>query len=126
MEKFAELAVSVGANMQKGQQVVIRCDVKVKDFAHLIAAKAYELGAKQVIVQWGDEELSRLASHIAQMRACLEEKGAVGRRLDFLTQEMNREVNTIGSKASDLEITQAVVAAKSEIEKLREQVQNVE
>lgn len=73
-----------------------------------------------------DEELSRLASHIAQMRACLEEKGAVGRRLDFLTQEMNREVNTIGSKASDLEITQAVVAAKSEIEKLREQVQNVE
>lgn len=60
MEKFAELAVSVGANMQKGQQVVIRCDVKVKDFAHLIAAKAYELGAKQVIVQWGDEELSRL------------------------------------------------------------------
>lgn len=73
-----------------------------------------------------DEELSRLASHIAQMRACLEENGAVGRRLDFLTQEMNREVNTIGSKASDLEITQAVVAAKSEIEKLREQVQNVE
>lgn len=73
-----------------------------------------------------DEELSRLASHIAQMRACLEEKGAVGRRLDFLTQEMNREVNTIGSKASDLEITQSVVAAKSEIEKLREQVQNVE
>lgn len=73
-----------------------------------------------------DEELSRLVSHIAQMRACLEEKGAVGRRLDFLTQEMNREVNTIGSKASDLEITQAVVAAKSEIEKLREQVQNVE
>ena len=73
-----------------------------------------------------DEELSRLASHIAQMRACLDEDGAVGRRLDFLTQEMNREVNTIGSKASDLEITQAVVAAKSEIEKLREQVQNVE
>ena len=72
------------------------------------------------------EELSRLASHIAQMRACLDEDGAVGRRLDFLTQEMNREVNTIGSKASDLEITQAVVAAKSEIEKLREQVQNVE
>ncbi len=73
-----------------------------------------------------DEELSRLASHIAQMRACLSVDGAVGRRLDFLTQEMNREVNTIGSKASDLEITQAVVAAKSEIEKLREQVQNVE
>ena len=73
-----------------------------------------------------DEELSRLQSHIAQMRACLNEAGEVGRRLDFLTQEMNREVNTIGSKASDVEITNCVVAAKSEIEKLREQVQNVE
>ena len=73
-----------------------------------------------------DEELSRLESHIAQMRACLEESGETGRRLDFLTQEMNREVNTIGSKAGDSEIAAAVVAAKSEIEKLREQVQNVE
>ena len=54
------------------------------------------------------------------MRACLNEAGEVGRRLDFLTQEMNREVNTIGSKASDVEITNCVVAAKSEIEKLRE------
>ena len=60
------------------------------------------------------------------MWACLNEVGEVGRRLDFLTQEMNREVNTIGSKASDVEITNCVVAAKSEIEKLREQVQNVE
>lgn len=73
-----------------------------------------------------DEELARLVSHIAQMRQALMEKGEVGRRLDFLTQELNREVNTIGSKASDAEITKLVVAAKSEIEKLREQVQNVE
>lgn len=73
-----------------------------------------------------DEELSRLSSHIAQMRAAMEQKGETGRRLDFLTQEMNREVNTIGSKASDAEITNCVVSAKSEIEKLREQVQNVE
>ncbi len=73
-----------------------------------------------------DEELSRLESHIAQMRQAMAEDGEVGRRLDFLTQELNREVNTIGSKASDAEITKLVVAAKSEIEKLREQVQNVE
>ena len=73
-----------------------------------------------------DEELSRLFSHIRQMRDAMEEQGETGRRLDFLTQEMNREVNTIGSKALCLPITQAVVAAKSEIEKLREQVQNVE
>ena len=73
-----------------------------------------------------DEELSRLVSHIAQMRATMEQDGEVGRRLDFLTQELNREVNTIGSKASDAEIAKLVVAAKSEIEKIREQVQNVE
>ncbi len=73
-----------------------------------------------------DEELSRLASHIAQMRALFVSDGEAGRRLDFLTQELNREVNTIGSKALDAEITKLVVTAKSEIEKLREQVQNVE
>ena len=73
-----------------------------------------------------DEELARLESHIGQMKEALEANGEVGRRLDFLTQELNREVNTIGSKASDAAITNLVVAAKSEIEKLREQVQNVE
>lgn len=73
-----------------------------------------------------DEELSRLISHIAQFRDTMEQDGEVGRRLDFLTQELNREVNTIGSKASDAEIAKLVVAAKSEIEKIREQVQNVE
>ena len=73
-----------------------------------------------------DEELSRLESHIGQMRAALEAEGDVGRRLDFLTQELNREANTIGSKASDADITRLVVGMKSEIEKLREQVQNVE
>ena len=73
-----------------------------------------------------DEELSRLLSHIGQMRQAMEGEQETGRRLDFLTQELNREVNTIGSKASDANITRLVVAAKSEIEKLREQVQNVE
>lgn len=73
-----------------------------------------------------DEELSRLQSHIGQMQDAIGAEGETGRRLDFLTQELNREVNTIGSKASDAEITRYVVAAKSEIEKLREQVQNVE
>ncbi len=73
-----------------------------------------------------DEELVRLLSHIGQMRAAAEETQSVGRKLDFLTQELGREVNTIGSKASDAEIARLVVAAKGEIEKLREQVQNVE
>ena len=60
LENFAELAVRVGANMQKGQEVVIRCDVQCKDFAHLIAEKAYEFGAKRVHVQWRDEVLGRI------------------------------------------------------------------
>ena len=73
-----------------------------------------------------DEELVRLVSHIGQIRATVELAEPVGRKLDFLVQELNREVNTIGSKASDAAIAQAVVQAKGEIEKLREQVQNVE
>ncbi len=72
-----------------------------------------------------DEELSRLGSHIAQFEAGLASGGEIGRKLDFLLQEMNREVNTIGSKASDADIAQQVVQAKCIIEKLREQVQNV-
>ena len=73
-----------------------------------------------------DEELVRLLSHIAAIRETVELSEPVGRKLDFLVQELNREVNTIGSKASDTMIAQAVVSAKGEIEKLREQVQNVE
>ena len=73
-----------------------------------------------------DEELSRLDSHIRQMRKYLESEGEIGKKMDFLIQEMNREANTIGSKASDAAIAQHVVDLKSEIEKLREQIQNVE
>lgn len=71
-----------------------------------------------------DEETVRLRSHLQQMNTMLTAGGAVGRKLDFLLQEMNREVNTMGSKASDAQIAQCVVDAKCVIEKLREQVQN--
>ena len=73
-----------------------------------------------------DEEITRLKSHIKQLEEILEEGQVVGRKLDFLMQEMNREANTIGSKANDYEITKIVVALKTEIEKIREQVQNIE
>lgn len=73
-----------------------------------------------------DEEIVRLSSHIGQMREALSMDQPVGRKLDFLVQEMNREVNTIGSKANDLSITKYVVEIKSEIEKIREQIQNIE
>lgn len=73
-----------------------------------------------------DEETVRLHSHLDQLRGLLSAGGAVGRKLDFLIQEFNREANTIGSKCSDLEITRHVVDIKAEIEKIREQVQNLE
>ncbi len=73
-----------------------------------------------------DEELVRLDSHIHQFRDLLRDGGAVGRKLDFLIQELNREVNTIGSKCTDLDITRTVLDMKSGIEKIREQAQNLE
>lgn len=73
-----------------------------------------------------DEETVRLRSHIAQFRSMLESGEPVGRKLDFLVQEMNRETNTIGSKVQDIEVTRIVVDQKSEIEKIREQIQNIE
>ncbi|HKS36073.1 MAG TPA: YicC/YloC family endoribonuclease, partial [Verrucomicrobiae bacterium] len=72
------------------------------------------------------EEVTRLQSHFQQFEDCVESKQPVGRTLDFLTQEMNREVNTIGSKANDSLISREVVVLKAELEKFREQVQNVE
>lgn len=73
-----------------------------------------------------DEEITRLGVHIATMREYLTYTDPVGRRLDFLVQEMNREANTIGSKANDLRITEQVLKLKNDIEKIREQAQNVE
>jgi uncharacterized protein (TIGR00255 family) len=72
-----------------------------------------------------DEELTRLRSHIAQFRDICKE-GIVGRKLDFLVQEFNREANTTCSKSNDVEITRLGLALKNEIEKVREQVQNIE
>ena len=72
------------------------------------------------------EELTRLRAHLDHFAALLRDGGAVGRTLDFLIQEIHREVNTVGSKADDLEISQTVIAVKSTLEKLREQVQNIE
>ena len=73
-----------------------------------------------------DEEVTRLKSHMDQLEEILTVGGVVGRKLDFLMQEMNREANTIGSKANHYEITKCVVSLKTEMEKIREQVQNIE
>ena len=73
-----------------------------------------------------DEETVRLHSHFKQFREMTEAKEPVGRKLDFLVQEINRESNTIGSKCQDLRVTKLVIEMKSEIEKIREQIQNIE
>lgn len=73
-----------------------------------------------------DEETVRLKSHFSQFRSMLDSPEPVGRKLDFLVQELNRETNTIGSKAQDIRVTRIVVDVKSEIEKIREQIQNIE
>lgn len=72
-----------------------------------------------------DEEMTRLRSHIGQLKSTLTSDGSIGKRLDFILQEMNREVNTIGSKANDLAITRRVLDMKTELEKIREQIQNL-
>jgi uncharacterized protein (TIGR00255 family) len=91
------------------------------DEQRLQAEVAY-LGGRQDIA----EELIRLESHVKQYQGLLKSKGPVGRKLDFLLQEMGREINTIGAKASDAKISQLVVDCKSELERLREQIQNVQ
>lgn len=73
-----------------------------------------------------EEEITRLKSHIYQFRKMLENEGAIGKKIDFLIQEMNREINTTGSKANNLEITNNVIEIKTQLEDIREQIQNIE
>ena len=73
-----------------------------------------------------DEEMNRLDTHLAEVKRLLAQGGAVGRKLDFMAQEMNREANTLGSKAAAIEMTQASLALKITIDQMREQIQNLE
>lgn len=113
-------------------QTVAQYQVRLKErMEELLSTPVEEARLLQEVALMADrsaisEELVRLDSHIAQMREAMDSGQPVGRKLDFIVQELNREVNTISSKSQDIPITQAVVAAKAQIEKLREQVQNVE
>ena len=121
-------------------QVEERSPQTVAEYRQKLTARMEELLGKAAVEEqrilaeaaivadrWAvDEETVRLRSHIAQLRSILDTPEAVGRKLDFIAQEMNREANTIGSKAQDVRIAQVVVEIKSEIEKIREQVQNIE
>jgi len=114
-ETVAEYRAKLTARMQEALQSVTIDPQRILTEAAIYADK--------VAV---DEETVRLRSHIGQLREMLSKGGATGRKLDFLIQEFNREANTIGSKCSDIEISGHVVDIKAEIEKIREQVQNIE
>lgn len=135
----ADLNVHLDAAAALREKILLRAPGVVEDYRARLQQHLAQLGADGVEPQRVaqevaimadrcaiDEELSRLQSHIGQLRAYLDAQDETGKKMDFLIQEMNREANTIGSKASDAQIAQLVVDLKSEIEKLREQVQNVE
>jgi uncharacterized protein (TIGR00255 family) len=128
-----QLAGHVDTVAQRAPVAVERRAARLRERMQAMLAGA-EVDQARVVAEvavWADrtdvtEELARLRAHLAQLAALLAGDGPVGRTLDFLIQEINREVNTIGSKADDLEISQAVIAAKSTLEKMREQVANLE
>ena len=132
-DRLDRIAAMVGLIEERSPQLV-------NDYRERLEARIQELlGDRQVDEQrlltevaiFADktavaEETVRLRSHLDQFKAMIASDQAVGRKLDFLIQEMNREVNTIGSKIQDIEVTQTVVDCKAEIEKIREQIQNIE
>lgn len=141
----AALAADLASRLDKietlGRVVAARAPEVVKEYRTRLARRLEELLPQgsavdpqrlaQEVALFADrsditEEIQRLGSHLSQFRQALQEAEPVGRKLDFLVQELGREVNTMGSKANDATITNQVVEAKTELEKIREQVQNIE
>lgn len=120
MEKLSPVTVEAYRNRLYEKLQALLADRAIEDTRILTEAAIF---ADRVAV---DEETVRLHSHLAQFRAILAETEPIGRKLDFLTQELNRESNTVGSKAQDATAAGIVIALKSELEKVREQIQNIE
>ena len=110
------------------EQYKQRLQTRMTEFTSGIIDETRMLNEVAVFTDKADinEEITRLKSHLSQVFATIESDTAIGRKLDFLVQEMNREVNTIGSKANDAKIASQVVEMKSLLEKIKEQVQNIE
>ncbi len=152
LEKFIEMREAEGAKMKADIcsrcQFILNCvsfveersPLTVKEYNEKLISRVHDLLGDvsldegrilQEVAIFADkvavaEETVRLRSHIAQLNTFLESDEPVGRKMDFLVQEINREANTIGSKANDVEIARKVVEIKAEIEKIREQIQNIE
>ena len=133
MAKLDEMLIHVAWIEERSPQIVAEYRKKLEDKVHELLADAQveesrlateiTIFADKICV---DEELVRLRSHTKHTKAVLEEKDSVGRKLDFIAQEMNREANTILSKANDLEVSNRAIELKTGIEKVREQIQNIE
>lgn len=131
--KLDLLSEQIGFIEERSPQIVAEYRAKLEDkMKELLADTQIEESrvASEVILFADkictDEEVVRLKSHISHMRSTLEEKDEIGRKLDFIAQEMNREANTILSKANDIEVSDRAISLKTEIEKIREQIQNIE
>ena len=133
LSKLAFLEEQIAFIEERSPQIIAEYRAKLEDkVKELLADTQIEEGriAAEVILFADkictDEEVVRLKSHIRHMRNTLEEKEGIGRNLDFIAQEMNREANTILSKANDLEVSDRAISLKTEVEKIREQIQNIE
>lgn len=133
LKRVARLAEYTEAISQRAPQVVQeykeKLQARLKELTADIEIDENRLAAELAIFADKSsisEELVRLRSHFQEMNNTLDNDEAVGRKLDFLVQELNREFNTIGSKSNDMNISSIVIKAKSEVEKIREQVQNIE
>lgn len=127
-EKMEALALAVAP---KVPQIVAAQQEKLTQRVKEVVTSVDEERIRQEIVMFAsrvdvDEELSRLQTHLKELRRILDKGGAVGKRLDFLMQELNREANTLGSKSVDVEMSQTSMEMKVLIEQMREQVQNIE
>ena len=142
-EKLAEDLIAKGEHVkeildrieERAPQVVVDYTAKLKERIQELVGSAVQIPEDRILVEAAvfadkcaiDEEITRLNSHLIQLRNIIEKSSQPeGKKLDFLVQEMNRETNTIGSKVQDIEVTRVVVDQKSEIEKIREQIQNIE
>ena len=130
IEKISEKVEKI-SNISTGlvEEYIVKLETRIKELLKTDVIDQTRLA--QEVVIYSDkcsvqEELTRLRSHIAQFLNLTNENTAIGKKLDFLIQEMNRETNTIGSKANNLDITNLVVDVKTELENVREQVQNIE
>ena len=133
LEKLGTLEELVGYIEERSPQIVKeyreKLEEKTKELLADTQIEDSRIAAEVILFAdkiCTDEEVVRLKSHISHMRNTLEEKEGIGRKLDFIAQEMNREANTILSKANDIKVSDCAISLKTEIEKIREQIQNIE